>query len=53
MKLSLEPNDENEMESNRTTLIAWIITASILGIGSGIIALVLWLIYKAVNYLMV
>lgn len=51
MKLSLEPNDENDLESNRTTLIAWIITASILGLGSGIILSVLWLIYKAVNYL--
>jgi hypothetical protein len=53
MKLSLEPNDENDLESNRTTLIAWIIILNILGLGSGIIALLLWLIYKAVNYLMV
>jgi hypothetical protein len=42
---------ENPLETNSTTLIAWIITASILGLGSGIIAFLLWLIYKAVNYL--
>jgi hypothetical protein len=41
----------NPMEGNRTTLIAWVIILNILGLGSGIIAGTLWLIYKAVNYL--
>jgi hypothetical protein len=41
----------NPMEDNRTTLIAWIIILNILGLGSGIIVFLLWLIYKAVNYL--